>query len=68
VAQRETIDAILDKTAPLDTVAGEIIATYAGDAKAAVADLVAIVRHLSVEIRRLSAASSTGFARRRPGR
>jgi hypothetical protein len=54
-------------TAPsAEGVADSVIAEYGGDARAAVVELVAIVRHLSEEIGKLSAASSPGFARRAP--
>jgi hypothetical protein len=51
---------------PVGEVADDIIAGYGGDARVAVIELLAIVRHLSEEIRSLSVASSPGYARRPP--
>jgi hypothetical protein len=50
----------------VEAIADSVIADYGGDARVAVVELIAIVRHLSEEIRALVAASSPGFARRPP--
>jgi hypothetical protein len=49
-----------------DQFADDIIADCAGDARAAVLELVAIVRSLIHENQTLREAASPGFARRRP--
>jgi hypothetical protein len=49
---------------PPDTVADHVIAECGGDPRAAVLELVTVVRHLAEEIRMLSAAASPGYLRR----
>jgi hypothetical protein len=47
----------------IDSLADEIIAYYNGDARAAVKELAAIVRHLATEVARLRISTSRGYAR-----
>jgi hypothetical protein len=49
-------------------IAEEIIRNCGGDARAAVVELISIVRHLAEEVDRLNAADSPGFVRRAPER
>jgi hypothetical protein len=44
----------------------EIISDCGGDARAAIVELVAVIRSLILENKTLRAAASPGFARRRP--
>jgi hypothetical protein len=52
--------------APADQTADEIIAECDGDSRAAVVELLAIIRSLIHENQALRLAASLGFARRRP--
>jgi hypothetical protein len=52
--------------APPDKTADDIVAVCGGDARAAVIELLAIIRSLIHENRTLREAASPGFARRRP--
>jgi hypothetical protein len=52
--------------APLDQTADDIIADCDGDARAAVIELLAIIRSLIHESQTLREAASPGFARRQP--
>ena len=59
-------DPLAENDAAPDRTADEIIAECGGDARAAVVELLAIVRSLIHENQTLREAASPGFARRRP--
>jgi hypothetical protein len=53
-------------SATAEPIVDEIIADCGGDARAAIVELVAVIRSLILENKTLRAAASPGFARRRP--
>ena len=59
-------DPLAENDAAPDRTADEIIAECGGDPRAAVVELLAIVRSLIHENQTLREAASPGFARRRP--
>jgi hypothetical protein len=63
--ERERLD-MADEPAKLDETIDAVIADCGGDARQAVAELVAIIRSLIHENEALREAASAGFVRRRP--
>jgi hypothetical protein len=53
-------------SATLEPIVDDIIADCGGDARAAILELVAVIRSLILENKTLREAASPGFARRRP--
>ena len=53
-------------SATAEPVVDEIISDCGGDARAAIVELVAVIRSLILENKTLREAASPGFARRRP--
>ena len=53
-------------SATLEPIVDAISADCGGDARAAIVELVAVIRSLILENKTLRAAASPGFARRRP--
>ena len=53
-------------SATAEPIVDEIIADCGGDARATIAELVAVIHSLILENKTLRAAASPGFARRRP--